>query len=386
LYEVFCLFGPPKVMQSDNGTEFINSMVKKLTAAAGVHHRTTAPWNPQANGLAERTVRTIKAALRKRLEGAMDRWDEALPGVTLATNTKSNSASRTAPFTLFFGRGVNLWEDYTVQELQLYHGPNTEPATDLAQPVEQAEADRLNKQHAEFHENVRKEATQAAGKRRVKRNASKDAKRQLITTDYQPGALAMVWDPSRDSKHETPWLGPYLIHRKSKRGNTYYLRDQRGKVLDTAFPAHRLKFIADTVEQLTTADGDPIPMHDPRSVVRAITKHRDGANGTTEYLTQWADKSEATWQPQATFDDASVLVEYHRHAAPGRDRPSKKRAKAQQGRLLNNDPVGEGPKQARSTRVQPPARNTANKAKGNAKAKATTRRTTRSSSNKRRKR
>ena len=33
LYEVYALFGPPKSMQSDNGTEFINTILKLLCLA-----------------------------------------------------------------------------------------------------------------------------------------------------------------------------------------------------------------------------------------------------------------------------------------------------------------------------------------------------------------
>ena len=83
LYEVFALFGPPKIMQSDNGSEFVNKVLEKLVAAAGINHRLVAPYNPRANGVAERFVRTIKEALRKQLAGAFHHWDQALPGVTL---------------------------------------------------------------------------------------------------------------------------------------------------------------------------------------------------------------------------------------------------------------------------------------------------------------
>jgi hypothetical protein len=54
-YMIFCAFGPPKIMQSDNGTEFVNQLVEALLKAANVD-RLVAPWNPRANGLAERTV------------------------------------------------------------------------------------------------------------------------------------------------------------------------------------------------------------------------------------------------------------------------------------------------------------------------------------------
>lgn len=39
LYPMFCNFGFPKILQSDNGTEFVNSVIKEFTQLAGVSHR-----------------------------------------------------------------------------------------------------------------------------------------------------------------------------------------------------------------------------------------------------------------------------------------------------------------------------------------------------------
>lgn len=90
-------------MQSDNGKEFINKIVQKLASASGAEHRFIAPYNPQANGLAERAVKTVKESLKRQLAGKLDRWDEVLPATTWAINTKEHSLTKTAPFTLFLG-------------------------------------------------------------------------------------------------------------------------------------------------------------------------------------------------------------------------------------------------------------------------------------------
>ena len=60
-----------------------HKVLEKLVAAAGINHRLVASYNPRANGVAERFVRTIKEALRKQLARAFHHWDQALPGVTL---------------------------------------------------------------------------------------------------------------------------------------------------------------------------------------------------------------------------------------------------------------------------------------------------------------
>jgi len=127
-YMIFCAFGPPKIMQSDNGTEFVNQLVEALLKAANVDHRLVAPWNPRANGLAEQTVGNVKLVLKKKLEGMLDRWDEALPGVTHAINTTESRQFKATPFSLFFGRPANSWKDYRLIELQdcRFEVPNAE--------------------------------------------------------------------------------------------------------------------------------------------------------------------------------------------------------------------------------------------------------------------
>jgi transposase InsO family protein len=56
LVSVYCDFGIPKIVQSDNGTEFVNGKMKLFKKAAGFDHRLVPPYHPRANGAAENTV------------------------------------------------------------------------------------------------------------------------------------------------------------------------------------------------------------------------------------------------------------------------------------------------------------------------------------------
>jgi transposase InsO family protein len=87
LYGVFTLLGPPKVIQSDNGAEFVNTLVEELMRVSKIDHRRVAPYNPRANGLAERMVQSVKQGLQKRLEGEFDKWNKVLRGVVYDINS-----------------------------------------------------------------------------------------------------------------------------------------------------------------------------------------------------------------------------------------------------------------------------------------------------------
>ena len=63
LKPMFCRYGIPATLISDNGPQFSSAEMKQFAEAYGFHHITTSPYYPQANGQAERTVRTVKNLL-----------------------------------------------------------------------------------------------------------------------------------------------------------------------------------------------------------------------------------------------------------------------------------------------------------------------------------
>ncbi|WP_372671677.1 DDE-type integrase/transposase/recombinase, partial [Escherichia coli] len=79
LTQVFCDFGIPRILQSDNGTEFKNSTMKQLAKSLGFDHRFSTPYHPRGNGIAERFVQTAIDVIRKKTEGASKDWDYYVP-------------------------------------------------------------------------------------------------------------------------------------------------------------------------------------------------------------------------------------------------------------------------------------------------------------------
>lgn len=103
-------FGTPKILQSDNGSEFVNKLVAELVELSGIDHRTVSAYNPKANGQVERTNPVIENILKKELKGERHRWTEYVPYAQLAYNTKISSVTGCTPFALMFGRQVNNFE------------------------------------------------------------------------------------------------------------------------------------------------------------------------------------------------------------------------------------------------------------------------------------
>eukprot|EP00731_Ephydatia_muelleri_P038909 Em0983g3a len=64
---IFMRMGLPRVLLSDNGSEFCNALNDQLSEMLGIKRRLTTPYHPQANGLDERFNQTLQNMLVKYL-------------------------------------------------------------------------------------------------------------------------------------------------------------------------------------------------------------------------------------------------------------------------------------------------------------------------------
>ena len=88
---------------SDNGKQFDNPKFRDFCAELGIKNYYSSPTHPQSNGQAEVTIRTLKAALKTKLEDLKGKWAEYLPEVLWAYRTTCKSATQETPFALAFG-------------------------------------------------------------------------------------------------------------------------------------------------------------------------------------------------------------------------------------------------------------------------------------------
>ena len=88
---------------SDNGKQFDNLMFGDFCVDLGIKNYYSSPAHPQSNGQAEVTIKTLKAALKTKLEDLKGKWVEYLPKVLWAYRTMSKSTTQETPFALAFG-------------------------------------------------------------------------------------------------------------------------------------------------------------------------------------------------------------------------------------------------------------------------------------------
>jgi transposase InsO family protein len=324
LHDVFTTFGPPKEMQSDNGTEYVNRLVKELCLQATIKHTTAAPFNPRANGLAETFVKAVKNALKKTLEGALDKWDQALPAVTFAINAHDGKRSKTAPFTLFWGRAANAWTDYALAEIMGPAIEQMEEALEALPDYDIVMADELQQERNDFKRIVADNVALGADKAQQAANAVIDQKRKSITRAYPKGAIVFICNEDRVSKFDPLWLGPFTVRKRNKKTGCYKLKDIEGEHLKRPMPISKLKWVSDHDVNLLDAEGQEIELAQERGVVDAIIKTKM-EKGQHLYLVRWKHSQEQNeWLRAKDFDDPSSVISFWRKNAPTRKKRTKK--------------------------------------------------------------
>ena len=103
--ELFCQFGPSKILQSDNGKEFvaavINDLQKKWPGLVIIHGR---PRHPQSQGCVERGNGDLQQRLGKWMEKNGDSCSEGLKHVIFSMNISISATTTKTPHEVAFGQ------------------------------------------------------------------------------------------------------------------------------------------------------------------------------------------------------------------------------------------------------------------------------------------
>ena len=71
-------------LHSDQGKEFDNAMIHKMSELLGTVKTKTTPYHPRSDELVERFNRTLLAMLAMFVSHEHDNWDDLLPFMMLA--------------------------------------------------------------------------------------------------------------------------------------------------------------------------------------------------------------------------------------------------------------------------------------------------------------
>jgi transposase InsO family protein len=110
-------YGPPKMLITDKGTDFVNKQMRHWCKMVGTDKKNTTPANPRADGLAENAVKTVKDMLVSYINVFQTNWDKYLPLIQYDYNTTVNIATGYEPYFLMFGRTANRVDETLTEEV-----------------------------------------------------------------------------------------------------------------------------------------------------------------------------------------------------------------------------------------------------------------------------
>lgn len=104
--EVFFIFGVPRVVISDNGSQFVSNIYMEFCKLNGINPFHQSPYHAKSNPT-ERYVGTIKSLIRATISKAKD-WDKYIKEIAFALNSSVSETTGFTPAYLNFGRELRL--------------------------------------------------------------------------------------------------------------------------------------------------------------------------------------------------------------------------------------------------------------------------------------
>ncbi len=230
LSDWICLYGIPRRLHSDRGSEYLNEVSAKMADLCGFRLDFTSGWSPQANGKAENAVKFLKTALRVRSvdkpwEAALrtpkhSEWDRLLPFILMEKNTAIHPTHGYTPHEAFFGHQLRKPRMLARRISKEKARPKT--------PAEKAAGKRtvgdfiLGIQQAYRRVNTAAKENFSAYRKRVQKHLDKGRKPHA----FKVGDKALIKVEGlvgTERKLTPPYIGPFVVLAVGEGGTTVTL-------------------------------------------------------------------------------------------------------------------------------------------------------------------
>ncbi|XP_030216443.1 uncharacterized protein LOC115546817 [Gadus morhua] len=197
LTKFFSTFGLPRVLQTDQGTNFLSNLFNQVLKTLNVHHAVSSAYHPESQGALERWHQTLKSMLRKYCLETEKGWDEGVPFVLFAAREAVQESLGFSPAELVFGHTLRG----PLKSLQgAFLSQDSSPEKDVLDYVSRFR-ERLHQANTLARECLA--TSQSTMKRRYDRSA--------VPRHFQVGDKVLALLPIPGSALSARFSGPYEV-------------------------------------------------------------------------------------------------------------------------------------------------------------------------------
>ena len=135
-----CRYGVMTKLHSDGGNNVHSDVIKYLCTLIGTVKTKSSRLHPQGDGMAEATVKTMKAAVKKQVDEFGQDWDLYLQPTAFAIRTSLNSSTKHTPAELVIGDNLQRPIDVSIEKTKTTGNQRAhkEFATNLVEKLEKS--------------------------------------------------------------------------------------------------------------------------------------------------------------------------------------------------------------------------------------------------------
>lgn len=191
--EIISRYGVPKVLVTDNGTNFTSRLFTETCKLLGVKKVHITPYHPQANGSLERSHRPLAEYLRNYAKEDGSNWDRWLTKAMHVHNNSMHVTTKQTPFKSLYGFDNELPTNLKRKCAPLY---NSEDTTKVLKY-------QLQRSHQLAREN------QVKAKEASKRQYDD----KVNSTEFAVGQKVLMKNQNKRNKLSPIWNGPFEVNR-----------------------------------------------------------------------------------------------------------------------------------------------------------------------------
>ena len=217
--------GCPRVIISDQGTEYCNALLNLVNKELGISRIHTSSYHPQSNGKTERFHRCMNEMIQKQISENQTTWDRILQPCLGAYRVSKNESTKYSPYFVMYGRDPVLPIDTLLQPRLRYAGEDYVPVM----------FEHLHNAYSEVVQNMQQ--SRERNKALIAQNAT--------SSNFQPGDPVFYFDPSVQPgdtpKFTLPWKNYFRV--VSKLGEENYriknMQTHKTKIVHSENLRHR---------------------------------------------------------------------------------------------------------------------------------------------------